>query len=205
MSVITISRQFGAGGRTIGQKVAEKLGYTYINEDIIEKVALEANVSSDWIKDIEKESGSNWKRYFQKLGPMKSIFERPLKDKENYIDGFRYIELLHKVIPEMAKPGNVVIIGRGGQYILKDHPNAVHILMVAEFKDRVKFMMDHYSFNEAKADQVVRNMDKRRKNLYYYFNKSDYDNHANYTMTINMSKVSVDKAIELICKTAATK
>jgi len=135
MSVITISRQFGAAGKTIGRRVADTLGYYYADEDIIDRAAVEVSVSPDGKKILETEPSDKVKRFISKLNPFgTSLMELNLSDKERYIDGFKYVELLNLIIPKIAKDGNAVIVGRGGQYILHDFENTYHILLIVSEK-----------------------------------------------------------------------
>jgi cytidylate kinase len=201
MSVITISRQFGAGGKTLGKRVAERLGFYYADEDIIERAAVEVNVSPDWKNIIEVEPGGKLQRYISKLNPFgQSLMERPLRDKQREIDGFKYVQLLHTIITQIAEEGNAVIVGRGGQFILRDFDDAFHIFLIADYEYREKFIADKYPFSHKKAAQVVERMEQRRTNLYSYFGREDYDDLTIYDLTLNISMLSLDKAEELICK-----
>lgn len=199
MAVITISRQFGSGGKKVGKRVADELGYYYADEDIIERAAVEANLSPDWITSIEKSKGGKIQNLISKLKPFgKSLMERPLDDKEGYIDGSKYVDLLHKIIPRVAAEGNAVIIGRGGQYILKDFDNVYHFLFIADQKDRIQFIKLNYNISDTEAAKIERRMAKRRANLYSFFGRKDYDDLTLYHMVFNMSKLSMEEAEELI-------
>lgn len=201
MAVITISRQFGAGGKTFGKRIADKLGYSFADEDIIERAAVEIHVSADWKEIVELEPGGKFQRYISKLNPFgESLMERPLNDKQRNIDGFKYVELLNTIINQFAKEGDAVIVGRGGQYILENFEGAYHIFMIAEQKDRVQFMVDNYPYSYDKAAQVVKRMEKRRANLYSFFGRKDYDDLTRYYLTLNMSMLSIEKAEELVCE-----
>ena len=119
MAVITISRQFGAGGKTLGQLIAKKLNYTLISEEIVEKVAEKAKVSVDWVQDIEKEAGGTLQKFMSGL-ISKSYVERILGKDRGYLDEDKYVETLREVITQLAKDDNIVFVGRGGQYILRE-------------------------------------------------------------------------------------
>ncbi len=199
MAVVTISREFGAGGRILGKHIAEALNYILVDEDIIEQVAQEAKVSSNWVKSIENEAGGTLLRYISGLGPFrKSYVERLAEHKKGYIDGHIYVELLHKIITQIAEGGNAVIIGRGGQYILKNHPETVHLMLVADLEHRIHFMETQYNLSRKQAAFVVDKQSKRRKNLYRYFGREDYDLPVHYHMILNMSKLSMEKAAEMV-------
>jgi cytidylate kinase len=99
----------------------------------------------------------------------------------------------------MADEGDTVILGRGSQYILDDHPDAFHVLLIDELANRIKFMMEHYDMNEKRATRIVNNEDKRRMGLYSKLGKKDYDSPGLYHVVLNMSRFSLEKAAKLVC------
>lgn len=197
MAVITISRQFGAGGKTIGKMVADKLGYTFADDDIIQMVAEAANVSPHWVESIEQEAGGKLSRVISSM-VSKRLVDRILKDERGYMDERLYLDYLVVIIAQVAEEGNVVILGRGGQYILHDHPDAYHVLLINDLKNRVKFMTERYDFSESQAVQVVNREDKRRLNLYRKIGKTDYDNPTLYHLVLNMARMDMPTAVRLI-------
>ena len=201
MAVITISRQFGAEGKIIGRRIADTLGYYYADEDIIERAVVEIYASPKGRKIFEAEPGDKLKRFISMLNPFgTSLMELPLSDKERYIDGYKYVELLNLIMPKIAREGNAVIIGRGGQYVLRGLEDTYHILLVAKEEDRIKFIENDYRVSRERTVQILKRMAKRRANLYSYFGKKDYDDPKLYDLVLNMSLLSIDKAEELICK-----
>ena len=198
MTVITISRQFGAGGITLGEMIAKKLDYTFVDSEIIQMVAKKAKVSTHWVESIEKEAGGKFLRFMTGL-VSKSLVERVLDEKRGYIDEEIFIDLLNKIINQIADEGEVVILGRGGQYILRDRPDAFHVLLIAHLQDRIRFMEEHYDLTTAQAIQMVSREDKRRTNLYRKFGKEDYDHPDLYHLVLNMSKLTLERARDLIC------
>jgi len=123
-----------------------------------------------WEKILETEPSDKVKRFISKLNPFgTSLMELPLSDKERYIDGFKYFELLNLIIPKIAKDGNSVIVGRGGQYILHNFENTYHILLIAKQGDKIKFLEDNYRISSTRAVQMIKRMNKRRANLYSFF------------------------------------
>ena len=197
MAVITISRQFGAGGKTIGQKVADALGYTFVDEDIIQMIAEKAKVSPGWEESVEKEAGGRLSRIVNRM-VSKSLVDKILKDDYGYIDEQIYIDYLVVIIAQMAEEGNVVFLDRGSQYILNDLPDAFHILLINTFENRVKFMMEQYEMSEQRSMQVVKSEEKRRANLYRKIGKQDFDHPELYHLVINMAKVDLEEAAQMI-------
>ncbi len=197
MAVITISRQFGAGGKTIGQKVAQNLGYTFVDEDIIQIIAEKAKVSPGWVESVEKEAGGRLSRIVTKM-VSRPLIDKVLKEEYGYIDEQIYIDYLVVIMSQMAEEGNVVFLDRGSQYILNDLPDAYHILLINTFANRVKFMMSQYDLSQQRATQVVKSEEKRRANLYRKIGKQDFDQPELYHLVINMAKIDLDDAVQMI-------
>jgi len=199
MAVITISRQYGAGGRTLGRMVAQKLGYTFADSEIIERLATEARVSPQWVESFEKEAGSRLSRFVSSMVAKKWV-DRVLKDEHGYLDEQSYLDYLVLIIAQVADEGNVVILGRGSQYILNGQPDAYHILLVDEAANRIKFLMERQGHPEARAAALVESEDRRRAKLYGRLGKSDFDTPQLYHLVINMARLSLDRACDLVCR-----
>ena len=203
MSIITIARQFGAGGKTLGTMVAKELGYTLIDEQIVEMVALEADVSPELVDSVAQETGREGvvQRVLRRFGPFsRGYVETAMEERPGYVNGDLYISLLHKVIPVFAEQDDVVIIGRGGQYILSEWPNTFHFLMIANIENRINFMMEHYNIDRKKAQAVIDQQSKRRVNLYRYFGRTDYEQPELYHMELNMNRLQLGDAVQAVCK-----
>jgi cytidylate kinase len=201
MAVITISRQFGAGGRTLGKMVADKLGYAFYDNELIQMVAEKAKVSRTWVESMEKEAGGTFQRFITGL-VSKSLVDRILSGERGYIDEEIYVDMLHKIISKLADEDNAVIIGRGGQYILQGRENVFHALLVSDFEDRIRFMEKHYKMSYKQAHQTVTADDRRRANLYRNFGHQNYEKPGLYHLVLNMSLFDLDKACQLLVKLA---
>lgn len=203
MATITISREFGAGGRTLGKMISKALGYAYVDAEIIQMVAERARVSANWVESVEKEAGGRLLKYTAKLIP-KRIIDLVLDDSRGYIDEEIYVDLLAEIINRIADEGNAVIIGRGSQYILRGRKDAFHILLVATKEDRLKFLETHYGLTPKEAALIIGREENRRKGLYRKFGKEDYDHSDLYHLVINTSKQDLDKACQIICQLVTT-
>ena len=199
MAVITLSRQFGAGGITLGRMVSKRLGFPFYDNEIIQMVAQKAQVSTRWVESMEKEAGGKLHRLLSGL-VSKTFIERVLGDDRGYIDETIYVELLHQIITRVADEGDAIILGRGSQFILKDWPQAYHILLVADRQYRIRFIEEKYDLFTKHAEQAVSREEKRRINLYRKFGREDYDDPVHYDMVLNMSLLDLDQACDLICK-----
>jgi len=198
MSVITISRQFGAGGKTLALKLADRLSYEIAHEQIIEELAAKAQLSEEGIRafEVEEEVGSS-----QGEGAASSrggFLDRIFDTGRKYMDGQTYLKLLYEIMPKVAEQDNIILLGRGAQFILKDRPDTYHVLLVADYADRVKFMQEHYRISEEEARQAVAKQGKRRLKLMKVFHSEDYDQPVHYNLVVNRSKVSMDQALEIV-------
>lgn len=198
MAVITISRQFGAGGNALGKTIAKNLGYTFADGDIIQKIAKEANVSTNWVESFEREAGSKVSRMISRMvSPSK--LDQVLRDEHGYLDEKIYLDYLVLIIAQAADEGDVVIMGRGSQYILNDHPDAHHILLVDHFENRVKHTMADLKVSQKRAARIVSYEDRRRAALYSGLGKKDYENPALYHLVLNMASVNQATAFKIVC------
>jgi cytidylate kinase len=194
MPVITISRQFGAGGKTLTDQLAARLGYGVANEEIIDKLAQSTKLSTDSIRSFEVEEDGKFQ-----VTPSTGFIRRIFDTSKNFMDEQQYVKLLNRLIPQIADKGNIIILGRGAQFILQDRKDVVHILLLADETDRVKFMQAHYDLTLEDAHQAVIKQGKRRLKLMKLFNSADYDQPVHYDLVLNMSKLNIDRAVDLIC------
>ena len=210
MAVITISRQFGAGGKTLGEMVSNELGYSLFDNELIQMVAEEAKVSAIRIENIEKESSGKFRKFLSGMLPknLSGMVPRAVADQRSEgkaaesISEEVYVDLLHEIINKIYEGGNAVIIGRGSQYILKDKQDAFHVLVAANKDDRGKFLVNKYGLSPKEAMQAVDLDDKRRKNLFRKFGKTDYDQPLCYHLVLNTSKIDLKAGCEIICELA---
>jgi cytidylate kinase len=197
MAVVTISRQFGAGGRTLGIQVAKKLGYQFLDYMIIEEISKKAKVTTSSVKAMERSGGTFISKFI--TGALsRTYMERLLGEDVGYMDEQVYINKLTEVITEFAEKDNFVILGRGGQYILKDFSNVYHFLLVATENDRAKFIQKFYNVTDKKALRAVANGDKARANMYSRLHKTNFNDPQLYHLVLNMSKISIDQALNQI-------
>jgi cytidylate kinase len=198
MPVITIARQFGAGGRTLGLRIAKELQYRFLDDVVIAEIAKKARVTQKTVQAMEREAGGMISRFIS-AAFSRDYIERITGAERGYLDEKIYVDMLTSVIPDLAAADNVVLLGRGGQYFLKDDPGAWHFLLVADMDARIQFMQQFYNLSDVSARQEVLNGEKRRAALYRRIGKQDYDNPEMYHMVLNMSRISLDQALHQIC------
>ncbi len=199
MATITISRQFGAGGRTFGEKLAKRLGYYYADDVMVKEVAQRMNVSSKAVRGFEKEGASNLMKILDKF-ISKEYIDRLISEKHGHVYEEKYVESVRSIVRGLHEQGNVVIVGRGSQYILQDEKNVIHVLLVKGLDDRVRFITENYMIrNEEEARRIINRADKIRENFLSFFsNNESHDNPLLYDLTLNMNRINMDQALKLM-------
>ena len=198
MAIITISRQFGAGGWTLAERLQARLGYGCINEDMIKEAASQLNVSAGQVTYFEKDGASKLMRLIDKMVSA-SFIDRHLSDRYGYVNEKNYVEVIKNIIIEIYEKGDMIVIGRGAQFILKDHPDAYHILLVRKLASRIDFMMEKYKLTLSEAEKSIKQRDQiRDRFLGFFADKCEVDNPINYDMVLNMDRMDLAKAEELI-------
>jgi cytidylate kinase len=198
MAVLTISRMFGTGAEALGKTISKRLGYTFYHNELIQMVAKKAKVSTDWVEAMEKEAGGTFQKLMTSLVP-KSLVDKVLDSERGYLDEEIYTDMLQHIITKIADSGDAVVLGRGGQYILKDRPDTYHILLVADLDYRVKYVQEQFDLIPKRAMLLVAMEDKRRVQLYRKFGKIDYDQTDHYHLVFNMARLEMEKACDMLC------
>jgi cytidylate kinase len=196
MAVVTISRQFGAGGRTLAERLCERFGFHLVDEYAIDEMARKAKVSGDWLTAIEKEASSTILGLLSSIVSEGFLYRTPTVPGEGF-ERHKYITFLKKMMTPLADAGGYVLLGRGSQLVLKNHPKALHILLVAEYEDRVKFMMTHYKFSRDEAEKVIKEKGKQRSAVASVIFGEDIDDLTLYHLVLNTSRVPFDWAVDL--------
>lgn len=188
--IITISRQYGSGGRIVGKKLADVLGVPFYDNELITLAAEKTGLSVECFKDAEKTSTGNLFFSLTTLTPSIDSYGLPLSEKIFLVQS--------QVIKEVAEQGPCVIVGRSANYVLSENPNCINIFLQADLKDRVERAITLYDLEEKGAEATVLKTDKRRANYYNYFTGGKWGKAENYDLVLNTSKMDLDKIVEVI-------
>ena len=188
--VITISRQYGSGGRIVAKKLADALGIPFYDNELITMAAEKTGLSVECFKDAEKTSVGNLFFSLTSLTPSIDSVGLPLNEKIFLVQS--------QVIKEVAKEGPCVIVGRSANYVLQDNPNCINIFLQADLPDRVARAVNTYHHDPQGAEAMVIKTDKRRANYYNYFTGGKWGKAENYDLILNTSRMDLDKIVEVI-------
>lgn len=197
MAIVTISRQFGAGGWTIGERLCQRFGFHLVDAFIIDELARKSKLSKSWLSAMEKEASSTLLSLFSDLISSGGFYRTPAARAEEY-ERQKYIEFLTRIFTAMAYEGGYVIVGRGAQFILRGHPRAIHILLVAEYESRVAFLIDRYKISRSEAENMMRERERERSALASRLFEHDIDDLTLYHLVLNTSMVPFELALETL-------
>lgn len=193
--IITISRQYGSGGREIGAKLAEKLGVPFYDNELITRAAKESGFAEAAFENAEKKA-TNSLLYSIAMG-MNSYGNQELGFSHLSLDDRIYLAQSN-VIRKVAAEGPCVIVGRCADYILKDLDNVVNIFIWANIQFRIERAIRIDGLAENKAGENILKIDKRRANYYNYHASEKWGRVENYQLSIESSYAGIDGTVEII-------
>lgn len=209
MAVITISHQIGSCGREIGQRVAQLLGYPYVDREIVQGVASRLGVTEDEASDHDEKADSLISQIIGSLGYTSlggpTILNEEMAaqvSSDNFLDTARYQEATQQVIGTVSGKGDVVIAGHGANFYLEGKPGVFSVFIYAGTDKRVKTIMDRDHLDQAKAAKVVHDNDHARSHYIKTLYHADWCDRQHYLLLINTSQASPELAASLIVKAA---
>ena len=219
MAVITVTRELGSGGDEIARKVAEMLGYQYVDRRLVEEIADLTDTSPEEVAQYD-EKGEGRIQYFLKclLVPERALGGFPLStaayfpefgleypymdcdaDQEiPYLDRGTYQLLITTLIQDIGQAGRTVIVGRASQVILAGHPEAVHLKVVAPFEVRCERLMQLRNLDQENAQALVEQHDRWRKHYLRNYHHVDWDDPLLYHLTLNTDRMDPEEAVDLV-------
>lgn len=203
--VITIGRQFGSGGRDVGEKVASALGIPFYDKELVEMAAQKSDISKEALKEVDERATSSF--LYSLAGgnySMRGInaplyYEMPINDKLFIAQA--------DVIKNLAKQGSCVIVGRCADYVLEneDYVDLLNIFIYGSVDYRARRVMNALNLPQSKARDRVIKTDKQRRTYYDYYTSRDWGVMSNYDLCLNTENIGIDNAAQMIIKYVETK
>ena len=186
--IITISREFGSGGRFIGEEVAKKLGIAYYDKKIIGQIAEKSGLSPEYIQENAE------------LSPKKGLFAYAFSGRDitgKSVEDMVY-EAQRNIILELAEKEPCVIIGRNADYILKDRDDVLNVFIHGDMPEKIKRITGLYNVKEKEAVKMMADTDKRRRTNYNFYTDQNWGKASNYTLCLNSSQLGYDRCEMII-------
>ena len=187
--IITISRQFGSGGRTVGREVAQKLGIPCYDHELIERLAEESGFAKEYIKNE-----SEYRPFGSRLASALNVgtgFD-PLTNQD------RLWIAQKRMILELGAKESCVIVGRCADAILEDQADCLRVFIHASFEQRAKRIVEVYGETEVPTERRLRDKDKRRISYYQYYTDRTRGDINNYDVALDAGRLGIDKCVEII-------
>ena len=187
-TLITISREFGSGGRFIGEEVAKKLGIAYYDKNIIGQIAEKSGLSPEYIQENAE------------LSPKKGLFAYAFSGRDitgKSVEDMVY-EAQRNIILELAEKEPCVIIGRNADYILKDRDDVLNVFIHGDMLEKIKRITGLYNVKEKEAVKMMADTDKRRRTNYNFYTDQNWGKASNYTLCLNSSQLGYDRCEMII-------
>ena len=191
--LITISREYGSGGRIVGAKLAERIGVPFYDREIIDMAAQKSGLSREIIEKAELRAKS---QFSYTLSSAVNFTEGAVADTMSMNEKLFLAQF--DVITQIGELGEGVIVGRCADYVLRDLPGVTNVFVHARLEDRMERCIQVYGTDPAKAKREILSYDKARRNYYNYHTSQKWGDYVNYDLAINTSHVDEDCAADLI-------
>ncbi|MFH0767978.1 MAG: cytidylate kinase-like family protein [Chloroflexota bacterium] len=208
MPVVTIRGQLGSGAPEIGRLIADKLGIDYVDREIIEQVAKQLTWTKQGIEMKETPPGSLSGKIAESFAHYGVLSGGPLGYQGAYLstleiplDDTHYLTGLESVIKELGQSNSIVVRGRGSQFILKDYPGSLHILVVAPLELRVKRIMKEMNLDEDAAKKEIARFDSSRREFIKRYFQAELENPIHYDLVINTEHLNYEAAASVVVST----
>ena len=192
--IITINRELGSGGRTVGRKLAEKLGVEYYDKAVIKALEERYNLSAEQIEHLKGQETGWWAEFKRKMTFSDSEYDLNQMGIETE-DVFRAET---EILRAIAKEESCVIAGRSAFYIFREHPNHLSVMIQASMPCRMARVAREQNMSKEEARMVIEKVDKMRENYVNEFTGTSRYDTRNYQLVINMDEINEEAAVELI-------
>lgn len=192
--IITIGREYGSGGRQIGEMVAEKLGLAFYDRSIIRLSARETGFTPEYIEEVEESITSSF-LFNLAVGEGRSTTVNLPNETRLFIEQSR-------VIREIADKEACVIVGRCADYVLKDRTDCFHIFIYSDIQHKLERAVRSYGLAPAEAPEALRKKDKQRARYYNRYTDRTWGDPHNFHLSLHSDYIGIDRTVELICELA---
>lgn len=193
-NIITISREFGSGGRLIGRRLAEKLDVPYYDKELLDRIAEESGFSREMMEDAEKKAKNSF------LYSLMSAMGTGETGPESMSLNERFFLAQFDTIREIAEEGSCVIVGRCADYILRGMPEATNVFIYAEEADKIKRAVEEYGVPEDSVKKMMKDTDKARANYYAYHTGQKWGEPVNYHLSMDSGYIEIEDIVDIIIK-----
>lgn len=192
--IISIGRQFGAGGRGVGKLLAKKLGIEYYDKELITLAAQEFGFDSELLEKVDEKSSNfsgNLLQWIESIVPGEFL-------TKNYLSSDALFEMQSNAIRKLAEERSCVIVGRCSDYVLRNNPNCISVFLHSTLEDRIQRICERSGMSEQDARNEIKIEDRRRAAYYNFYSDKLWGESSTYSLCIDVSKIGIEGATDLI-------
>ncbi len=192
--VINIGRQLGSGGRLIGESLAQQLGISFYDRELIRIASQESGLEKEFFERADEKSR------FSLFGDFLGWFSNPAHEGylNNYLRNESLFQIQSDVIRRLAGENSCIFVGRCADYILRDHPDCVNVFVTADLADRIRRVSEEQQITEEKAREVIDQTDKQRAGYYNYYSNKIWGLATSYHLCVNSSVLGIEGTASFI-------
>lgn len=194
--VVTIGRHYGSGGKEVGKKVADALGVTFYDEELVTMAAESSNINKDVLTHVDEKATGSLLYSLVMGGGLRGLttpahYEMPLNDKLFIAQS--------DVIKKLAKDGSCVIVGRCADYVLEDEEcETFNVFLYADMESKIERIMKLYDLDRKTAIDRINKTEKQRKAYYNYYSSKEWADMKGYDLCLNVGKIGIDTTVKMI-------
>lgn len=198
MGVITISKESGTDSEQVASLLAKKLGWEYIGKQLVARIAKELRITESEVEAFRKDAQSRLLRFLDRYTC--TMVRRVVDRESGCLEDKNYFEAVKKLVEDVYQAGNAIILGWGGQCLLRGKPGVLHVRLRKEEEEKIKTIMSKYKLDRKTAKDYISREEGDSKSLIRHYFKKDWNDARLYDLIIDMGKNSVEEAVELIIK-----
>jgi len=192
--VINIGRQFGSGGRIIGEKLSALMNIPFFDKELILIASQESGLGKEFFENFDEKSSHS---IFGGLFGLRGAFSDEMVPN-NFLSNETLFKIQSDVIRDLAEKQSCIFVGRCADYVLKDHPHCLNLFVSADINDRIKRIAEKEHLPENKAKDLIEKTDKKRASYYNYYSNKVWGAAGSYHLCINSSFLGIDESVDFI-------
>lgn len=193
--VVTIARQYGSGGKTVGKMLAKEMEIPWYSRDILKMASEESGISEQLFMQFDEKLKSS---LFKRISPDIYTGELIPPESSDFVSAKNLFNYQAEVIKKLAKTESCVIVGRAADFVLKDYPNVVSVFVHGSEEFNLARAMEQNSMTEEEMKKFIAKTDKYRADFYKHYTGREWTDARNYDLCLNSSKLGFEKCVEEI-------
>ncbi len=198
MGVITISKESGTESEQVASLLAKKLGWEYIGKQLVARLAKELRISESEVEAFRQDAQSRLLRFVDRYTC--TLVQKVVDREHGCLEDKNYFEAVKKLVEDVYQAGNAIIIGWGGQCLLRGKPGVLHVRLRKDEEGKIKTIMEKFKLNRKAAKDYIAREEGDSKSLIKHYFKEDWNDPRLYDLIIDMGKTSIEEAVEMIIK-----